>query len=145
MGDDGMRAPPTMLTPAAKRRKGDLPPRQEQALDDLPQTIPVPPTHGPQAPNFDGTLIEVMFNIEVPLCEIGRQTTAIYNMSIDRKRRVEVCGRKLNDQDRALFREAKQMELQSWLEHKVFEIVGDGARQPNVEHASRSTAAPVDR
>ena len=89
----------------------------------VPQTIPVPPTHGPQAPNFDETLIEVMFDIEVPVCEIERQTTAIYNVSIDRKRCVEVCERKLNDQDRALFREAKQKELQSWLEHRVFEIV----------------------
>ena len=64
-----------------------------------------------------------MFDVEVPLCEIERQTTATYNASIDRKRRVEVCERKLNDRDRALFREAKQKELQSWLEHKVFEIV----------------------
>jgi len=119
-------APSTLQTPAAKRRKGDLPPRQEEVLDDLPQTIPVPPDegpHGPHAANFDETLIEVMLDIEVPLCEIERQTTAIYNVSVDRKRRVEVCERKLSDKDRALFREAKRLELQSWLEHKVFEIV----------------------
>ena len=39
------------------------------------------------------------------------------------KKRVEVNERKMTDEDRRLFRRAKEAELQSWLDHKVFDAV----------------------
>ena len=39
------------------------------------------------------------------------------------KKRVEVNERTRMDEDRRLFRRAKEAELQSWLDHKVFDVV----------------------
>ena len=38
-----------------------------------------------------------------------------------RRTRVEVSERKLTESDRKLFKKAKELELQSWLDHRVFE------------------------
>ena len=40
-----------------------------------------------------------------------------------RRKRVEVSERKLTESDRKLFRKAKELELQSWLDHRVFDLV----------------------
>ena len=40
-----------------------------------------------------------------------------------RRKRVEVSERKLTEIDRKLFRKAKELELQSWLDHRVFDLV----------------------
>ena len=39
------------------------------------------------------------------------------------KKRVEVNGRKMTDEDRTLLRRAREAELHSWLDHKVFDVV----------------------
>ena len=37
--------------------------------------------------------------------------------------RVEVNERNITDEDRKLFRRAMEAELQSWLDHEVFDVV----------------------
>ena len=44
-------------------------------------------------------------------------------MNSARRKRVEVSERKLTESDRKLFRKAKELELQSWLDHRVFSLV----------------------
>ena len=41
------------------------------------------------------------------------------------KKRVEANNGKTTDEDRKLFRRAKEVALQSWLDHKVFVVVAD--------------------
>ena len=44
-------------------------------------------------------------------------------MSSARRKRVEGRERKMTESDRKLFRKAKELELQSWLDHRVFDLV----------------------
>ena len=47
----------------------------------------------------------------------------VFAVSSARRKRVEVSESKLRESDRKLFRKAKELELQSWLDHRVFDLV----------------------
>ena len=47
----------------------------------------------------------------------------VFAVSCARRKRVEVSERKMTESDRKLFRKAKELELQSWLDHRVFDLV----------------------
>ena len=61
--------------------------------------------------------MEVMTDVEV-LLEID-----VFAVSSARRKRVEVNERKLTESDRKLFRKAEELELQSWHDHRVFDLV----------------------
>ena len=47
----------------------------------------------------------------------------VFAVNSARRKRAEVSERKLTESDRKLFRKAKELELQSWLDHRVFDLV----------------------
>ena len=47
----------------------------------------------------------------------------VYAVNSVRRKRVEVNERKMTESDRNLFRKANELELQSWLDHRVFDLV----------------------
>ena len=47
----------------------------------------------------------------------------VFVVNSARRKRVEVSERKLTESDRMLFRKVKELELQSWLDHRVFDLV----------------------
>ena len=61
-----------------------------------------------------------MTDVEVLLD--GSSVIDVFAVSSARRKRVEVSERKLTS-DRKLFRKAKELELQSWLDHRVFDLV----------------------
>ena len=81
--------------------------------DDLP---PVP-----ENDDLKATVIEVMTDIEVLLD--GSSVIDVFAVNSARRKRVEVSERKMTKGDRSLFRKAKELELQSWLDHRVFDLV----------------------
>ena len=66
-------------------------------------------------------MIEVMTDVEVLLD--GSSVIDVFAVNSARRKRVEVSERKLTESDRKLFRKAKELELQSWLDHRVFDLV----------------------
>ena len=62
-----------------------------------------------------------MTDVEVLLD--GSSVIDVLAVSSARRKRVEVSERKLTESDRKLFRKAKEVELQSWLDHRVFDQV----------------------
>ena len=66
-------------------------------------------------------MIEVMTDVEVLLD--GSSEIDVFAVNSARRKRVEVSERKLTESDRKLFRKAKELELQSWLDHRVFDLV----------------------
>ena len=67
------------------------------------------------------TVIEVMTDIEVLL--EGSSVIDVFAVNSARRKRVEVSERKLTGNDRSLFKKAKELELQSWLDHRVLDLV----------------------
>ena len=53
----------------------------------------------------------------------GNSVVDVFAVSSARRKRVEVNERKMTESDRNLFRKAKELELQSWLDHRVFDLV----------------------
>ena len=47
----------------------------------------------------------------------------VFAVSSARRKLVDVSESKLRESDRKLFRKAKELELQSWLDHRVFDLV----------------------
>ena len=47
----------------------------------------------------------------------------VFAVSFARRKLVEVSQRNMTKSDRKLFRKAKELELQSWLDHRVFDLV----------------------
>ena len=47
----------------------------------------------------------------------------MFAVSSARRKRVEVNERKMTESGRKLFRKAKELELQSWLDHRMFDLV----------------------
>ena len=75
----------------------------------------------PEDDDLNATVIEVMTDFEVLLD--GSSVIDVFAVSVRRKG-VEVSERKLAESsDRKLFRKAKELELQSWLDHQVFDLV----------------------
>ena len=64
---------------------------------------------------------EVMTDIEVLLD--GSSVVDVFAVGSARRKRVEVSERKMTESDRQLLRNAKELELQSWLDHRVFDLV----------------------
>ena len=62
-----------------------------------------------------------MTDVEVLLD--GSSVIDVFAVSSARRKRVEVSERKLTENDRKLFSKAKELELQSWLHHRVFDLV----------------------
>ena len=75
----------------------------------------------PDDDDLNATVIEVMTDVEVLLD--GSSVVDVFAVSSARRKRVEVGYRKMTESDRKLFRNAKELELQSWLEHQVFYLV----------------------
>ena len=75
----------------------------------------------PEDDDLNATEIEVMTDVEVLLD--GSSVVDVFAVSSARRKRVEVSERKMTDSDRKLFRKAKGLQLQSWLDHRVFDLV----------------------
>ena len=75
----------------------------------------------PEDDDLNATVIEVMTHVEVLLD--GSSVMNVFAVNSARRKRVEVSERKLTESDRKLFRKAKKLELQSWLDHRVFDLV----------------------
>ena len=86
--------------------------------DQVPESelLPVP-----EDDDLNATVIEVMTDVEVLLD--GSSVLDVFAVNSARRKRVEVSERKLTESDRKLFRKAKELELQSWLDHRVFHLV----------------------
>ena len=69
---------------------------------------------------LNATVIKVMTDVEV-LLDASSVIDAFFVNSA-RRERVEVSQRKLTESDRKLFRKANELELQSWLDHRVFDL-----------------------
>ena len=54
--------------------------------------------------------------------ESATDVLGIFTVTGGDKKRVEVNERKMMDIGKKLFRRAKEAELQSWLDHKVFDV-----------------------
>ena len=75
----------------------------------------------PEDDDLNVTVIEVMTDIEVLLD--GNSVIDVFAVSSVRRKRVEVSERKMTESDRNLFRKAEELELQSRLDHRVFDLV----------------------
>ena len=75
----------------------------------------------PEDDDLNATVIEVMTDVEVLLD--GSSVVDVFAVSCARRKRVEVSERKMTESDRKLVRKAKELELQSWLDHRVFDLV----------------------
>ena len=70
--------------------------------------VPIPDADADQMIDFDESSTDVL---------------QIFAVTGGEKKRVEVDVRKITDEDRKLFRRAKEADLQPWLDHKVFDVV----------------------
>ena len=86
---------------------------------DGKKQLDLPPV--PEADDLNATVIEVMTDIEVLLD--GSSVIDVFAVNSARRNRVEVSERKMTESDRSLFKKAKELELQSWLDHRVFDLV----------------------
>ena len=77
------------------------------------QESDLPPV--PEDDDLNAKVIEVMTDVEVPLD--GSSVIDVFTVNSARRKRVEVRERKLTESDR------KELELQSWLDHRVFDLV----------------------
>ena len=75
----------------------------------------------PEDDDLNATVIEVMTDVEMLLD--GSSVIDVFAVNSARRKLVEVSERKLTESDRKLFRKAKELELQSWLDHRVFDLV----------------------
>ena len=86
---------------------------------DGKKQLDLPPV--PEDDDLNATVIEVMTDIEVLLD--GSSVIDVFAVNSGRRKRVEVSERKMTESDRSLFKKAKELELQSWLDHRVFDFV----------------------
>ena len=75
----------------------------------------------PEDDDLNATVIEVMTDIKVLLD--GSSVIDVFAVNSARRKRVEVSERKMTESDRSLFKKARELELQSWLDHRVFGLV----------------------
>ena len=106
--DDGRRKRPRVVETGSKKMKTDQVPESD--------LLPVP-----EVGDLNAKVIEVMTDVEVPLD--GSSVIDIFAVNSARRKRVEVSERKLTESDRKLFRKGKELELQSWIDHRVFDLV----------------------
>ena len=91
---------------------------QKMETDQVPESelLPVP-----EDDDLNATAIEVMTDVEVLLD--GSSVIDAFAVNSARRKRVEVSEGKLTESDRKLLRKAEELELQSWLDHRVFDLV----------------------
>ena len=130
--DDGRRKRPRVVETGS----------QKMETDQVPESQ-LPPV--PEDDDLNATVIEVMTDVEVPLD--GSSVIDVFPVNAARRKRVEVSERKLSESDRKLFRKAKDLELQSWLDHRVFDWVKkkfvDLERVMEVDWKGKSTSMCV--
>ena len=86
---------------------------------DRKKQLYLPPV--PEDDDLNATVIEVMTDIEVLLN--GSSVIDVFAVNSARRKRVEVSERKMTESDRSLFKKVKELELQSWLDHHVFDFI----------------------
>ena len=86
---------------------------------DGKKQLDLPPV--PEDDDQNATVIEVMTDIEVLLD--GSSVIDVFTVNSARRKCVEVNEKKMTESDRSLFKKAKELELQSWLDHRVFDLV----------------------
>ena len=86
---------------------------QKMETDQVPESE-LPPV--PEDDDLNATVIEVMTDVEVLLD--GSSEVDVFAVNSARRKRVEVSERKLTESDRKLFKKAKELELQSWLDQE---------------------------
>ena len=87
----------------------------EQSVLHEPEDVPIP--------EADDLVIEIFTEKMIAFDESSTDVLEIFAVTGADKRRVEVNEKKMTDEDKKLFRRAKEAELQSWLDHKVFDVV----------------------
>ena len=75
----------------------------------------------PEDDDLNATVIEVMTDIEVLLD--GSSVIDVFAVNSARRKRAEISERTMTESDRSLLKKAKGLELQSWLDHRVFDLV----------------------
>ena len=75
----------------------------------------------PEDDDLSAAVIVVMTDVEVLLD--GSSVIDVFPVNSARRKRLEVGEKKLTENDRKLFRKAKELALQSWLDHRVFDLV----------------------
>ena len=106
--DDGRGKGPRVVTAGSQKMETDQGP-----LSDLPPVL--------EDDDLHARVIEVMTDVEVLLD--GCSMINMFAVNSARRKRVEVSERKLTVSDRGFFRKAQELELQSWLDHRVFDLV----------------------
>ena len=87
----------------------------EQSVLHEPEDVPIP--------EADDLVIEIFTEKMIAFDESSTDVLEIFAVTGADKRRVEVNEKKMTDEDKKLFRRAKEAELQSRLDHKVFDVV----------------------
>ena len=108
--------------------------------EDIPTTV------------SDGLVIEILTDQMVDFDESSTDLLEIFTVTGGDKKRDDVNEKKMTDEDRKLVRRAKEAELQSWLDHKVFDVVnkkvadkdrrGSQSGKPRHPSASRGSKTP---
>ena len=106
--DDGRGKRPRVVETGSQKMETDQVPESE-----LPSV--------PEDDDLNATVIEVM--TDVGLLLDGSSVIDVFAVNSARRKRVEVSERKLTESDRKLFSKAKELKLQSWLDHRVFDLV----------------------
>ena len=106
--DDGRGKRPHVVETGSQKMETDQVPESELLLV-------------PEDDDLNATVVEVMTDVEVLLD--GSSVIDVFAVNSARRKRVEVSERKLTESDRKLFRKAKELELESWLDHRVFDLV----------------------
>ena len=91
-------------------------PREFARRFDGKKQLDLPPV--PEDDDLNATVIEVMTDIEVLLD--GSSVIDVFAVNSALQKRVEVSERKITEGDR---KKADELELQSWLDHRVFDLV----------------------
>ena len=106
--DDGRGKRPRVVAAGAQKMETD-----QRPLSNLP---PIP-----EDDDLHAMVIEMMTDVEVLLD--ASSVVDVFAVSSARRKRVEVNERKMTESHRNLFRKAMELELQSWLDHRVFDLV----------------------
>ena len=93
----------------------------EQHVVPEPSTVPEP--EDISIPDADDLIIEMFTDQMINFDESSTETLENFAVTGGKKKRVDVNERKMTDEDKKLFRRAKEAELQSWLDHQVFDVV----------------------
>ena len=109
---------PTVDDGGGKRRRVVETGPQKMETDQVPESE-LPPV--PEDDDLNATVIEVMTDVEVLVDDSS--VVDVFAVNSAQRKRVGVSERKVTESDRKLFRKAKELEPQSWLDHRVFDLV----------------------